>query len=338
MRRSRPVQITRSEKNMDLARWLSDNVTVEEIDGREWLCECPMCHRMKLAVNVERKAWQCWVCGFTGWQPVKLVEAVLKCDIRQAMEAVHRATGPVQFDNKVRGLGERREVVTAFPAAPLPPRTVPLIGTLAERYAHFRGISAANQAAFGLSAILGDGTGSKADQLLTGRLLFPIWDLRGVLVYWVARATMCETPKTLNLPEAKKHEEWGLPQVPDCAERSDVVLGIHLVKPGSRVIVVEGPLDSAVCGPGFVATLGASMSKAQAALIARSGAASAVILYDPDKAGRKGAKAALPLLGSYIPTKIAECPPDTDPGKLGRDESLSICDNTKIVAYIPPLR
>jgi len=101
-------------------------------------------------------------------------------------------------------------------------------------------------------------------------------------------------------------------------------MGLHLVRPGQPVIVVEGATDAAVCGPGFVATLGAKCSQDQAALIAASGASEAIVLFDGDTGGREGAPKVALTLGSALPTRYATCPEGTDPGTLGRDRSIQI--------------
>jgi DNA primase len=103
-----------------------------------------------------------------------------------------------------------------------------------------------------------------------------------------------------------------------------VVLGVHLIRPGEPVIVVEGPVDAAVCGPGFVATLGAKCSLEQAALIASSGASEAIVLYDGDLAGQNGHRQAAAILSQFMPTRAGIAPWGEDPGSLGRTKALEI--------------
>ena len=321
---------------MDLGKWVERNMTVLVRSGNEWMCECPKCHREKLAINVERKAWQCWVCRFSGWQPVVLIQTVLGCGLRTAMDEVgglvsdrSETIDPLEAEKAVRG---------SFPAAPDPPGASVGLEGIAARYAHLRGISAEHARLFGLGSVRGDGSGSKADRLLRGRLLIPVWDERRVMIYWTARATFLQTPKTLNCPRSEVHSEWGLPHVEGVADKSEVVIGLHLVSPGDEIIVVEGPMDAAVCGPGFVSVMGSKVSRSQAAAIARRRPSRATILFDPDEAGHAGAAAAVRLLSSYLSTTQAQCPEGLDPAMLGRERSLALCDNSSsIVAYIPPL-
>jgi DNA primase len=186
-----------------------------------------------------------------------------------------------------------------------------------------------------LATVLGDRSGSKADRQLSGRILFPIWGPRGRIVFWVARAVGESVIKTYNSPRSCRenghsplctcyHDAWGLQPVPEAATADEVVLGIHLIKPKDTVIVVEGPVDAAVCGPGFVATLRAWCSPQQAAWIASTGASEAIVLYDGDEAGEVGARKAAKILNTALPTRIASCPEGEDPGSIGRSRAQRI--------------
>jgi len=317
-----------SKLNLDFKAWVEANLTVETCSGNEWICVCPKCGRSKLAVNVQKKAWQCWVCKFAGRRPVGLISATLGLNFEETQS--YLTTGALTLaSGRIEPLHKPKEKRGVLPKAPVPPGTEPLQGDT-KKYARSRGISDENCGLFGLSSISGDGSCSIADRLLSGRLLIPAYDLRNRLVYWVARATDAHHIKTVNLPRETRHVAWGLDHVPGCATRSEVVIGLHAVLPGSRVIVVEGPMDVAVCGPGFVATLGASLSVEQAFLIASSGAREAVILYDPDEAGVTGAIAARKRLGTLIPTRVAQCPAGFDPADLGRAEVLRLIDETQV--------
>ncbi len=324
------VPLSPAERRLDFRKWVDENLTVESSSGDEYVCVCPRCGREKLAVNVRRKAWQCWICGFSGWRPTIMMAAVMDCHPLEA-EAQIAGSGVLGLSSNVKALKPKSVELTrkSLPIAPAPPGTTWKLSGHTKRYAHSRGISEDHAEWFGLSSINGDGSGSKADRLLSGRLLIPVWNQRKQFVYWVARATMPDGIKTLNLPDASKHIDWGLPHVADCAKRSDVLVGLHLVAAGSPVVIVEGPMDAVVCGPGFVATMGSSLSIAQAFLLASAGVTEATILFDPDEAGMKGAAKAHALLSSFIPTTIANCPAGTDPADLGRAAALRIVVEAK---------
>jgi hypothetical protein len=263
-----------------------------------------------------------------------LVAVTLDISMRQAQEVVAAAGLGVTL-GPMLGL-EQPEL--HHRRGPLPKASLPPVDWCLHEsqmaYCVSRGISKENMRYFGLATILGDGSGSKADYALAGRVMFPAWDRAGKMVWWVARAIEESRAKTINMPRSCRedhepgcvcyHDHWGLPPVADAATADEVVLGLHLVRPGERVIVVEGPVDAAVCGPGFVSVNRAWISVEQAALIAATGASEAVILFDGDNAGEHGAARSLPILGAALPTRIASCPAGEDPASLGQASTLSI--------------
>ena len=347
MRKARPSALTPAELRFDLGGWLLANTIVEGRGSAEWLLQCPGCGRAKLSVNIARRAYLCWVCGLRGWSPTPLVAAILDVSWTEAgavIEAngVGRALGPVA----ALRVASRRRVDPGV--APVPRGATWGLDGAAAAYAAARGISPAHATAFGLGYVRDDGSATKANRLLRGRILFPAWTPGGVLAFWQARDTTgrsnlkivgaplpCRDPETHPEGCACVHEDWGLPSAPLAGGKEETVMGLHLLCPGGTAIVVEGPVDAAVCGPGFVATWGASMSPSQAALIAGSGVADAVVLYDGDEAGHRGTHGlgadgrpsgpgALGLLAALLPARAARPPLGEDPGSLGRERALAL--------------
>jgi hypothetical protein len=342
MRKPRPAEyaLTAAEVRFDLAAWLLRHAVVVHSAGQEWICACPACGRPKLQVNISRKASHCWVCAFATWRPVVLVAALANVTTAEATEivAAHGAgmeLGPVD----ALAIGTRA-YKPALPEAPFPSVSWTLTGTVLE-YARTRGISDDHARMFGIG--MGAGlTSTKIDWMTRGRLVFPVWAPDGRLVYWTARATDASTPKVFNLPTACdkaghpplcacEHERWGLRSTPGCAGKEDVLLGIHLLRAGDPVVLVEGPMDAAVCGPGFVSVGGAALSMRQAVLLAGTGASEAIVLFDGDDAGRagtwgrgRGDGGAVAMLAAFMPTRAARCPEGTDPAQLGRERAMEL--------------
>ena len=320
-------------------------MTIIMRDGPEWLVHCPRCHRPKLAIHVGRKAYQCWggACRFSGWSPAGLVATVLAVPPSRAREVIAAFGLGVEL-GPVRELN--RTAIARSPVV-MPAAALPLVDWRLHPpqydYIHGRGVSDDHIHWFGLGTIVSNRTGSKADKLLTSRVIFPVWSsTSGRIVWWVARDIFGRSKaKTLNMPQACRenhgphctcyHEEWGLPPVPGVATADDVVLGLHLVLPGSIVVVVEGPIDAAVCGPGFVSVQGTRISPQQAMLIRGAGPKEAIILFDGDRPDEKGRRAgeeglakSLPILGAALPARGITCPEGSDPGSLGRSAALEV--------------
>jgi hypothetical protein len=332
-------QLSPIDRRFNLAGWLDRHITCYSKSGNEWICDCPRCGRDKFAVNVLKMAFQCWVCGFRGRHPAVLVGAVLGSGPAEGARVVEQAAMGV--GTHVEPL-EREKASAAMqrllPEAAAPPGTTWQLDGRAERYARERGISDDNCRLFGLSSLRGDRSGSKADRLLTGRLLIPVWDLTRRFVYWIARDTGASKIKVINLPAPDKHAEWGLTIVPGCATRNEVLVGLHLCRPGEPIYLVEGPLDAVVCGPQFVATMGSSLSLAQAYLLSSLSPSEVVVMYDGDDAGDKGGRAAAGLLASFLPVRVARCPSGTDPAELGKSACLELSANCPGSGAVQPLQ
>ena len=328
-----------SERHFDLAAWLDKHAVVHLKSGDEWLLDCPACQRQeKLAVNVRKKAFQCFLCDFSGRRPAKLVAGFTGETLAQASVTVERATCRAKDVVEPLPIAERRSLHRLLPLASPPPGARWEMDRNGKAYAAMRGVSPSNSQAFLLSSVTGDGTGSKADRMLRGRLLIPVWDLHGRFVYWIARDVTGQSPvKVLNMPAHDKHTEWGLTPVPHCATRNECLVGIHLVTPGSTLYLVEGPMDAVVCGPGFVATMGAKLSMEQAHLIAQSKPSNVVIVFDGDEAGRKGAESARKLLSSFVPTTIATLQDGEDPADMGRDYCIQLSPNFGGIDHVKSL-
>ena len=342
MRKARPAPLSPEERAFDLGTWLKRHATTATATGSEWLIACPLCGGDKLAVNVARKAWQCWRarCGFRGWSPYVLVAAVAEVDLFAALEIVHQGAlaSDAPVDELPRDDRPQREMFRMLPPAPMPPGTVRGLRPTQLEYVRSRRVPMPHAEAFGLGTVLGDGSETKANWLLRGRVLFPVWTHQR-LTFWTTRSTDPNARiKTLHLPLNCKvdahppgcacvHEEWGLTPTPGCAASSEQLLGLHLVQPDATVVLVEGPMDAVVVGPGAVCTFGARVHPHQVAALARMGVREVVVAYDGDDAGRRGATLAALELGAFIPTRIAHLPAGADPGDLGRDAVLHLVES-----------
>ena len=333
-RRHRPVALSPIAQRFNMRAWIERHMVMVEDRQPEMLCVCPKCSRPKLAVNVSLRAFRCLYagCSFAGWDPLRLVQGVRDCttaDAEREMEAfaIGAMVGPVTLPRRSEA-GER----TRIPVGTWPPHGP--LGPAQENWLRRRKVPREHWDWFGLKTAYPQGNGQKADRILPGRVLIPAYVDR-LPVFWSARHVQDRHPKTVNMPRACRHyghpedctcfhAEWGLPPVPYAVAAGDVVLGLHLVRAGQPVIVVEGDADALVCGPGFVATYGAHLTEAQAALIAATGASEAIVLFDGDQGGEDSRWKAQSVLERYIPTRTATCPVGEDPGSLGREAALAI--------------
>lgn len=147
------------------------------------------------------------------------------------------------------------------------------------------------------------------------RVMFPIRDPRGRVVGFAGRSLGDDPPKYLNSPETvlfRKRRLW---------------FGLDLARPRirdtGRVVVVEGymdvmAVDRAGIGYAAVASLGTSLSREQAALLARY-ATEVILAYDGDEAGRAATLRAGELLEEAgLEVRVAQLPAGRDPDELFR--------------------
>lgn len=336
-RKGRSIPLTLEERNFRLDSWIERHEVVEESAGPEWVLSCPKCGRTKLAVHVYRKAWQCWRCGFAGWNPTVLVAELQGISRAQAAEIIASQSlgDPVGLKVEPLAIPERRS--TVLPLASTHPTVWHLEGPQ-HAYIASRGVSEEMMHLLRLGTILDDQSSTKANRSLAGRIVFPAWDGYGRFVFWQARASRPDQVKTMNYPRSCRtvghppdcvcyHEEWGIPPVPRAATADEAIIGLNLVQKGERCVVVEGPVDVAVCGPGFVSPMGAKLSEYQAMLIAAREPSEVIILFDGDQGGRKALEKSINIMSAYVPTRGTTCPDGTDPGDLGRDNVVKLINN-----------
>lgn len=158
-----------------------------------------------------------------------------------------------------------------------------------------------------------------------GRVMFPIFDLRGNVVAFGGRILTDEKPKYINTSDTPVyHKSSGLFAMnfaKDAVGRSTET---------RRLILAEGYMDViALHRAGFqnaIASLGTSLTTEQARIIYRY-ADEAVICYDSDEAGQRATQRAIPILqNAGLLVRIVTVPGGKDPDEFmkayGKDGPL----------------
>lgn len=146
-----------------------------------------------------------------------------------------------------------------------------------------------------------------------GRVMFPIFDLRGNVVAFGGRVLTDEKPKYINTSDTPVYH------------KSSGLFAMNLAKnTGSRqLILAEGYMDViALHRAGFqnaIASLGTSLTEEQARIIKRY-ADEAVICYDSDNAGQKATQRAIPILkDAGLRVRVLTVPGGKDPDEFMRN-------------------
>ena len=160
-----------------------------------------------------------------------------------------------------------------------------------------------------------------------GRVMFPIIDMRGKVVGFGGRVLDDSLPKYLNTPETPVFHKGEFPY------------GLHAsfkaIRQKGSAVIVEGYMDLlALRRHGLeevVATLGTALTDQHIRKI-KGYAKEAVVVFDPDEAGRKAALRSLPLfLNEGLPARAVVIPDGHDPDSFvntnGLPEFLKLLDS-----------
>jgi DNA primase len=142
-----------------------------------------------------------------------------------------------------------------------------------------------------------------------GRVIFPIFNLRGQVAGFGGRVLDDALPKYLNTPETPVFQKGAL------------LYGLHLayeaIRKSGRAVIVEGYTDVlALKRHGFhgaVATLGTALTREHIRRL-KGYAREAVVVFDADAAGKMAAMKSLAFfLDEGLPSRVTVLPPGEDP-------------------------
>ncbi len=164
-----------------------------------------------------------------------------------------------------------------------------------------------------------------------GRVMFPILNLRGQVVGFGGRVLDDSLPKYLNTPETPVFHKGEFPY------------GLHAsfkaIRQKGLAVIVEGYMDLlALRRHGLdevVATLGTALTDQHIRKI-KGYAKEAVVVFDPDEAGRNAALRSLPLfLNEGLPARAVVLPDGHDPDSFVNTKGLP--EFLKLLDSAPPM-
>lgn len=274
--------VIRAVEAFDLLGYVIDHGG-REVQSNEWVLTCPTCGKEKLTVELNRRAWHCWVCEqygpanpLTGRRQIMqgagglidLVQFIEGWDRKRAVEFILSQTNlrPERLDridgdlraNVLREVDGLREVA----GIPYPDCAKRLDGILP--YMIQRKISMEDARMFGLFYCDGG--------RYRGRLIFPVYE-RGKLVYYQGRA-MWESEEPGFLKSLNPSKEEG------AAVSSEVLFNLDQARNYPRVAITEGPVDAVHVGPDAVCTFGKKISATQIAKLLRAGVKALDLAWD----------------------------------------------------------
>ena len=325
------MNLNRISKQFDLESFLQDH-GFRELNNSEWIGLCPECGKSKLAVNTNKRQWHCWVCQdsedsfdpITGtWSRksthgaggvLRLIQWLEGVEFKEAVEIARLNGGAIQPIHQIKPVQKIEPRPTMFRpvdppefAAPIPETGLPFLQE--------RGITTADVTQFGLFWCP---MGRYAN-----RLVFPVWDDQGRLIYWQARAMY---PEAEAPPNRRFIKVLNPPKTEGCAVSSEVLGNLQQARHYPRVCLVEGPIDAVHVGPDAVWTFGKKLHTAQISRLLEAGVRAVDLMWDgptpsePDGAHPEMLRIA-PQLACYFDVRLCFIS-QGDPGDHPR-ETLS---------------
>ena len=287
----------------------------KEIKRGEWVLECPVCHKDKLTVNVQKRMWHCWVCqryeiignglfpkkkvieGAGG--PLELIQLLNKIDRDKAISLITNAS--LLTFNNIERLPETefKTLNNSYNFKPIgiqpPPHWKPITQVLP--YMAQRGITMWDAQRLGILYC--------DEGKYKNRLIFPVWE-QGHLVYWQARA-MWDAPKT----DKTFRKALNPTKENGSAGASEVLMNLEMACKYPRVCLVEGPIDCVHAGNDSVATFGKHLTPIQVAKLQRAGVKAVDLMWDAD--AKEDMLAVANMLSMVFDLRLVFLP-EKDPG------------------------
>jgi len=330
------VNFWAAEARFDWGDYVRSHGGMRALRGRadEYLMACPSCGKPKLAVNVTRRAWRCFVCGEGGRDAASLIAKIEGLRFGEAMLQVmsgHRAAvGRIDvIEQTLEESKDPRRLGWIPKQIPFPQGFGWLIPFWPARSpVHRQAIDYAISRQWPEYAVDGMKLGICTMGRYRGRIIFPVFDPGGRIIFYQGRATWTPDPRERHIKTLSPKRESD-----EHAGPADCLLNLDYVEAQGfdHVLAVEGPTDAIKAWPDVVATFGKNFSARQMELLVRAGVKYLDICWDndiisPEQRARgviSGYEAAIkvaPQLADLFEVRVVCLPQGMDPGVLTKDE------------------
>jgi transcription elongation factor Elf1 len=209
----------------------------------EFYFSCPFCdhHRPKLAVNLQKNAFHCWVCDASGRNIRRLVKKFGNWSLLKEWDRFSRKIDFSEFDEKIlfEISDEEEQQVVQLPKEyqALHKREIPLTLRRPLNYLRSRGLTDFDIAYWKI--------GFCEKGKYEGRLLVPSFAETGSVNYFITRAFDKKVWPAYKNPKASRN----------------IVFNELFVDWDKRVVITEGVFDAIVAGPNSIPLLGSTMTE-----------------------------------------------------------------------------
>lgn len=354
------------KQRLDIADFIGEYIKLKPAGSGSFKAVCPF-HREKTPsfyVSREKQIWHCFGCG-VGGDAFKFLMQMEGLDFSEALRQLAEKTG-VKIERYVtEGANEKTRIYAIMDLAVKYYHRYLLESenaTAARAYLERRGLSAEIIEKFQLGfspdawetavqglkkkgyreqEIIDSGLalrskdGRNAYDRFRGRIMFPIFDVRGKAVGFSARVldAKSEEPKYINTPQTTIYN------------KSQILYGLHLakqsIKASGAVVIVEGNMDVVASHKGsveaVVASSGTALTHDQVGILRRF-TDTILMCFDADLAGESAAKRGIDVaLEEGMNVKVIRLDGAKDPDELvTKDPALwrrVIANATDVMTY-----
>jgi len=270
--------------------------------GSEYLFQCPKCdhHKRKLSINLDKEAFKCWVCDWSGRNIYRIIRQFGTTDDKYEWKSFNQQIEIEKFADKLFGPKENeRQAEISLPNAfiSLANKNLPTTSIYPLNYLKSRRI--------GKKDIIKWKIGYCPKGKYGGRVIIPSFDDKGEINFFVTRSYDRNWKKYMN-PEVSK----------------DIIFNHPYIDFDEDLVLVEGVFDAIKAGDNSVPLLGSTLtehSKLFGEIIKND--TPIYLALDPD-AIKKTNKLISLFLKYDVETHLIEVSPFNDVGEMKKTEFL----------------
>ena len=268
--------------------------------GSEYLFSCPSCdhHKRKLSVNINKNAFKCWICDWSGLSLYRIVRRYGTFPQKNEWKSFEDTVDVSDFSKDLFGEPEVQEIRQRIN---LPEEFATL--TSSKTYSSTPARSYLNVRGIGRKQILHWKIGYCQEGEYKNRIILPSFDAEGYCNYFIARTYTNDYMKYKNPPVSK-----------------DIIFNELYLEWDEELIIVEGAFDAIKAGKNSVPILGSTLRQ-ESRLFTKivENDTPVLVALDPD-AEKKAMRLIKDLLEYGIEVRKLDVAPYNDIGEMPKEE------------------
>ena len=268
--------------------------------GSEYLFSCPSCdhHKRKLSVNIDKNAFKCWICDWSGLSLYRIVRKYGTFPQKNEWKSFEDIVDVSDFSKDLFRELEAQEIPQRIN---LPEEFATL--TSSKTYSSTPARSYLNVRGIGRKQILHWKIGYCQEGEYKNRIILPSFDAEGYCNYFIARTYTNDYMKYKNPPVSK-----------------DIIFNELYLEWDEELIIVEGAFDAIKAGKNSVPILGSTLRQGShlfTKIVEND--TPVLVALDPD-AEKKAMRLIKDLLEYGIEVRKLDVAPYSDIGEMPKEE------------------